>query len=207
MKLSRRIYTLVSVLTLGISVLFAGQSGSLNSSTALSLEDNLATPAVPHKSSAAVGRHMESISRKFAEKGITAAPRRNNEVLMFTLATDDLFVPNSDEMLSASVPTLNYFKQALVHPESYRVIVAVYGDDTGDNEYTLGLNSRRATAIRNAFGRIMADSGVKPNIDYYWFGNERFTVANNSIVNRSRNRRVEIYIVPEEHIIEASRAN
>lgn len=174
-----------------------------NSSTSLKLEENIKTPSVPSKNSAAVGRHIQTIKKKFDDKGFHTKTVRNGEVLLLTIPVDKLFGANRTELLSQASQTLGYLRQAIVHPESYRIIVAVYADDTGDDEYTLELTKKRADAIRDALIEI-SDGTVATNIDYYWFGAEEFAVPNNSIQNRAKNRRVEVYIVPEKQIISRS---
>lgn len=170
----------------------------------MTFEENIATPAVSSKHSAGVKRHIESIKKRFADKGLDAKATRSGEVLLVTLQSDSLFSPNSASLLPSSYVTLNYFKQAINHPESYRLIVAVHTDDSGDEIYSDQITHDRALAIRSIFRQIADEDIVTPNIDYYWMGRNDFKSPNNSVKNRSRNRRVEIYIVPEAHIIKAS---
>lgn len=174
--------------------------------TTLTLDDNIATPAVTAKAGAAVARHMEVISKKFSEKKLDTKTIRNNQVVLVTLPADRLFEAGSTALRPGAENTIAYFRQALLHPESYRVVVAVYADDTGDHEYTSALTGARAQAIKKAIGAVLSNEHVTPNVDYYWFGPERYVSPNNTIANRAKNRRIEIYIIPENHIIEASRA-
>ena len=173
----------------------------------MTLDENLATPAISSKHSAAIKRHIETIRKKYTEKGLNTEVKRGGEVLLVTLPTDSLFVPNGEELLPQAYSLLNYFKQAINHPESYRIVVAVHTDDTGDKQYSYAITQRRAEVILNFFNRIVDEDIVTPNIDYYWLGRDDFKVPNNTMKNRSANRRVEIYIVPEAHIIKATNSN
>lgn len=166
-------------------------------------DENINTPAISSKHSRAVVRHIESIRKKFAEKGLDTKTIRNGEVLVVTIQADQLFSPNETELTTGGRAKLNYFRQAINYPESYRIVVAVYADDTADSQYSENLTRERANAVKAEFQKI-AEGILVPNIDYYWFKNTRFLFPNNSIANRAKNRRVEFYIVPEAHIIEAS---
>lgn len=198
------IFWLATVLSYAISW---GQSEVSNGSSSMTFEENLATPTVPNKTSPHVGRHMETIRAKFAEKGLDAKKVRNNEVVLVTIPAEQLFRPNATEIKEEGVHLLNYFKQALLHPESYRVVIAVFSDDTGDKEYSNALTHKRADAIMNVVNNITGGNVAVPNVDYYWLGNTKYVSPNNSKVNRSKNRRVEIYIVPENKTIQGSRAS
>lgn len=175
-----------------------------NATTTMTFEDNLATPKVSQRYSKAVGRHISMIGGKFEEKGFGVRTVRNGEVLLISLPAEKLFMPNETELMDEASATLGYFKQAVTHPESYRLVIGVYADDTGDDEYSLQLTKERALSIRDFF-KTLSDN-IQQNIDYYWFGNNRYVVPNTSVSNRAANRRVEIYIIPEMHIIEASKA-
>lgn len=181
------------------------QDNLTNSTSSLTLEENIAKPAVSPKAASAVSRYMKSTGNKFAEKELDVSMKRNDQVVMVTLPADRLFAPNSMTLTPKGEALLNYFRQAVEHPELYRVVVAVYADDTGDEEYTTMLTSIRADAIRRVLNAMAPKGKSSPNIDYYWFGPERYIVPNNTIANRAKNRRVEFYIIPENQLIESSR--
>lgn len=181
------------------------QSTASNGTSTLPFDTNLSTPAVPQKDSQSVARHMESIRKKFREKNIDAQSRRNGEIIMISMPINTLFAPNSDLLLRDAPSALGIFRQAFMHPESYRVVMAVYGDDSGDRQYTTALNERRAKSLKTAVTKLIGNDVRNPNIDYYWFGNDANIVPNNSIANRAKNRRVDVYIIPETHLIQTAR--
>lgn len=167
---------------------------------------NLATPAVPPKASASVARHIETISKWFKNNGFDTRFVRNNEVLVVTIPASDLFGPNLTDMIAGAAEKLNVFERAIVHPESYRILVAAFADDTGDDTYSIEMTRKRATAVKDVLDKIGARKGVKPNIYSYWFGREKPLVPNNSIANRAKNRRIEIYIIPEKRTVDNARS-
>ena len=85
-------------------------------------------------------------------------------------------------------------------------MVAVYTDDTGDDKYADNITEARAEAIHDVLTNLMEHSGIEPNLYISSFGNERPLVQNNSIENRAKNRRVEVYLVPEKRTIDAAAA-
>lgn len=192
----------LSSLLVGIGLLCA-QS---NVSTTPDWDTNLTTPEVPAKASAAVARHMDNISKWFKSKGLSTKTVRNNEVLVVTIPASELFTPNSTDLIDGATTHLNAFEPAIEHPESYRILIAVHTDDTGDNTYSNKFTKERAEVIMETFESIARHKSVKPNIYYYWFGSKRPTVENNSIKNRAQNRRIEFYIVPESRTIEGARS-
>ncbi len=169
-------------------------------------EITLASPAVPTKANASVSRHMETIRKWFANKGLDAQVTRKNEVVKVTIPADKLFAPNSTVLKPEADAVLRNFSQGVSQPGSFKVLIAVYTDDTGDNEYSNSVSIVRAQAVDKALRTLAINSGVSPNIHYYSFGNRNPVKPNNSIENRAKNRRVEIYLVPESKTIDAARA-
>lgn len=200
-----RIVILITSLLL-LSLPLAAQKLTANSTSTMSLEQNLSKPGVPAKSNAAVARSMENVRKKYAEKGFDTQAVRHNEVIKITVPVDRLFGPNETSLLPEADATLAYFKQAVERGDAYRLVVAVYADDTADADYTLKLTADRAAAIRRAL-TYLGNGQKNLNIDYYWFGPENFVAPNNTIANRAKNRRVEFYIIPEKLVIDGSRQN
>lgn len=169
-------------------------------------EVNLATPAVPPKANASVARHMETIRKWFEARNLNAQVTRKNEVVKIIIPAEELFAPNVTTLKQGSDAILSHFAQAVSNPDSYKVLIAVFTDDTGDTEYSNKISSARAQAVNTALRQLANKAGVAPNIDYYYFGNKKPIKANNSVDNRAQNRRVEIYLVPENKTIEAARS-
>lgn len=167
------------------------------------------TPVVPTKAARAVERHIAALSKHFEGEDFDIGFTRNNEVLVVTIPAAKLFRPNETSLIPAAKKILSHFSRAIDHPDSYRLVVAVYADDTGDGEYSRRLTSDRADAIMKVFNDMARKAHISPNITYHYFGSkkDKFLVPNNSIANRAKNRRVEIYIVPLQKTIDAARGN
>lgn len=171
--------------------------------TPKTLKENIATPEVPKKYSPAIQRHMGNNANQFARHNLEVAMHRKNEVYSVIIPCDTLFKANDDELRSHAPYYLNAFKDLLRKPTSYKILVVVYSDNTGSEQYSDDLTERRANAIADYFDDLVSD--VETNIIPYGMGSDEPRSANTSVKNRRRNRRVEIYVVPEENVIKRAR--
>lgn len=190
------------------AILMAAASGIAstdipNADAPKTLKENIATPEVPKKYSPAIQRHMGNNANQFARHNLEVAMHRKNEVYSIIIPCDTLFKPNDDELRTHAPYYLNAFKELLRKPTSYKILVAVYSDNTGSEQYCDDLTERRANAIADYFDELAGD--VETNITPYGMGAEGPRSANTSVKNRRRNRRVEIYVVPEDNVIKRAR--
>lgn len=190
------------------AILMAAASGIAstdipNADAPKTLKENIATPEVPKKYSPAIQRHMGNNANQFARHNLEVAMHRKNEVYSIIIPCDTLFKPNDDELRTHAPYYLNAFKELLREPTSYKILVVVYSDNTGSEQYCDDLTERRANAIADYFDELAGD--VETNITPYGMGAEEPRSANTSVKNRRRNRRVEIYVVPEDNVIKRAR--
>lgn len=181
-------------------------SAQMTDASGMDWETNLKTPHVSTKASAAVGRHIQTIEKWFKNNNLSTRTVRNGEVLVVTIPAADLFEANSSELRPEALAKLALFERAIIHPEAYRILVAAHTDDTGDEKYSETLAEQRAENVQDAFEEIAAKANTQSNIYYYSFGFEKPLVANNSIANRNKNRRIEVYIIPEQRTIDNARS-
>lgn len=167
------------------------------------LKENIATPEVPKKYSPAIQRHMGNNANQFARHNLEVAMHRKNEVYSIIIPCDTLFKANDDELRVHAPYYLNAFKELLRKPTSYKILVVVYSDNTGSEKYCDELTEKRANVIADYFDELAGD--IETNIIPYGMGSEEPRSANTSVKNRRRNRRVEIYVVPEENVIKRAR--
>lgn len=178
-------------------------TNTTDADTPKTLKENITTPEVPKKYSPAIQRHMGNNANQFARHNLEVAMHRKNEVYSVIIPCDTLFKANDDELRSHAPYYLNAFKDLLHKPTSYKILVVVYSDNTGSEQYSDDLTERRANAIADYFDDLVSD--VETNIIPYGMGSDEPRSANTSVKNRRRNRRVEIYIVPEENVIKRAR--
>lgn len=170
----------------------------------LDFESNLALPAVPEKAADAVASHMKMIAQALKKRSLDTDLYRDGEVVQIIIPCSDLFAPNDTVLKDKGKKILEPISQILNSPTMYKVIVAVYADDTGDDVYCDNLTDTRANAIDDFLTSVAQVAEV--NTVPYGMGRSSPRAPNNSITNRSYNRRVEIYIVPEWNMIKDARA-
>lgn len=170
----------------------------------LDFETNLVVPEVPVKAAASVKAHMKKISQALKKHNLSTDLYRDDEIVQIIIPCSDLFAPNDTLLKDNGKKLLQPVAQILNSPTMYKVIVAVYADDTGDDIYCDNLTDIRANAIDDFLSSIA--SAEELNTVPYGMGRSSSRAPNNSISNRAHNRRVEIYIVPEWNLIKDARA-
>lgn len=163
--------------------------------TQQALPEVIARPAAKSKASAYV-KAAADIQSKLANQKLPATLTRNKEVVVVALPCSRIFAANSDTlMLDDADALLHNLLPYAKQPQRLQIVVAVHSDNTGSEEYQLQLTTNRANYI---CGEI-ADKcqlGNANNLVPVGLGHSCPLADDESIGNRSRNRRVEIYIVP-----------
>lgn len=143
-------------------------------------------------------------NRLFSEdNGCSIDAIRNREILVVTIPARHLFGPNSVKLLPDAGKYLDPFKRYLKDPDMYRVLAVMHTDNTGSDLYREEITIDRAEAISAWF----EDSGV--NTDYLFpfaMSDDIPLVPNDSFTNRDKNRRLEIYLVPGEKMLEKAKS-
>lgn len=178
--------------------------GAVNAAD-LDFGTNIETPKIPAKVSADVRAHMQNIKKAIEKNKLEVSLERSGEVVNIKIPCSDFFAANDTVLKPAGANKLRMLADVLKYPTMYKVIVAVYSDNTGDDEYNDNLTMARANVI-DEFLIGLAPAGKEVNVVPYGMGSADPRVDNNSIANRALNRRVEILIVPEWQMIETARA-
>lgn len=137
-----------------------------------------------------------------SDNGCSVETFRNKEVLLITIPASKLFGPNETELKESVAKFLNPIKRYLKIPDMYRVLIVMHTDNTGSEQYRENLTEARSDAVYDWFD----ESGV--NTDYlfsYAFADDQPLVQNNSIDNREKNRRLEIYLVPGKRMFDEAK--
>lgn len=166
---------------------------------------NIETPRIPAKVAPDVRTHMRNIKKALEKHKLDVEMERADEVVNIRIPCSVFFAANDTVLKQSGLDKLRVLSDVLKYPTMYKVIVAVYSDNTGDDEYNDNLTMARANIIDDfLFG--LAPEGTEVNVVPYGMGSADPRVENNSIANRALNRRVEILIVPEWQMIETARA-
>lgn len=137
-----------------------------------------------------------------AKNGCLVETYRNKEVLLVTIPAAKLFSPNEVELRKEASALLAPLKRYLKDPDMYRVLLVMHTDNTGSEEYREHITEQRSNAVFDWF----ADEGVDTRYLFsYAFGDEMPLAENNSMTNREKNRRLEVYLVPGKKMLEQAK--
>lgn len=195
---------LLIILLVFLSVIDAVAKEDVINPSELDFETNLVVPEVPVKAVAPVKAHMKKISQALKKHNLTTDLYRDGEIVQIIIPCSDLFAPNDTLLKENGKKLLKPIAQILNSPTMYKVIVAVFADDTGDDIYCDNLTDIRANAVDDFFSSIVTADEM--NTVPYGMGRSSSRAPNTSIANRAFNRRIEIYIVPEWNLIKDARA-
>ncbi len=158
-----------------------------------------------------------SLVRKFQEKeardrilksygmsknGCNVETFRNKEVLLITIPASKLFYPNSTELRPDASGYLSPIKRYLKDPDMYRVLLVMHTDNTGSEGYREKITEERSTAVFDWFDSQNLDTEY---LFSYAYADEMPLVENNSMTNRDKNRRLEIYLVPGDKLADQAK--
>lgn len=164
----------------------------------MELDENLKTPVVGKAEHGAIRSYMTKIGRDLAKRNYIVDQMRNDEVLVVTIPSDDIFLPN-DTLMSPTAPAkLSPVIALFSDPMMMKMVYAVHTDNTGSPTYNMQLSHERNNSIYDwLLENISEDQIVIP----YEFGDTDPIVPNDSRKGRSKNRRLEIYLIPGPKMI------
>lgn len=143
------------------------------------------------------------VSREYNQKnGCTVETYRNKEVLLVTIPASLLFAPNDTVLRKDASQLLSPLKRYLREPDMYRVLMVMHTDNTGSAGYRDRLTEERSRAVADWYASQGADMTY---LFPYAFGDDMPIVENNSMSNREKNRRLEVYLVPGKKMLEQAK--
>lgn len=164
----------------------------------LTFDDNFKLPAI---SKAIVAQRVQEFQNNQAitliKNNLEVELTRNGEVIIVTIPADELFAPNDTTLLNKSKDILSKFLKFTKSPGMYKMLLVMHSDNTGTHEYAQKLTSARVNSVYEWFD---ANGGTKTVVPYA-FGEIQPLQNNDSMEKRRLNRRLEIYIVPDEEMI------
>lgn len=167
----------------------------------LSLDQNLATPEIKNKLKDAVQDFQYKQAVELIKQNYEVELTRDNEVIIVTIPAERLFASN-DTVLAATGPAaLKPMLRYLKNPRFYKLLLVMHSDDTGSKAYTVRLTRSRVNAVYDWFD-------ANGDVDYivpYALGSNDPLNANDSMEKRRKNRRLEIYIVPNDVMLEQAK--
>ena len=129
---------------------------------------------------------------------------RNGEVVSITIPADLFFEANATVLSRRSDEILQKIAQFFRVPGFYHAALAMYHDNTGSPQYCKELTDKRIESITDWF-LINTKSGNY--ISSFSFGDKNPILENNSINNRRMNRRLVIYLIPDNVMFDNAKRN
>lgn len=169
----------------------------------LDFDENVASPKVPGKQHEAVKEYMRAQATGFYKKGYKVETMRGGEVVIVTIPTDDLFLPNDSAMMTTAEAKLRPLLPYLNDPNRFKTIITVHSDDTGSENHQQQLTEGRVSSLYDWFDEKANDTSMLVG---YPMGGADPLKPNNSRQNRRDNRRLEVYIVPNNGLISDAKA-
>ena len=142
-------------------------------------------------------------AREYNDKnGCSVETFRNKEVLLITIPASKLFSPNDTVLRPTASALLAPLKRYLKDPDMYRVLMVMHTDNTGSEVYRDRLTEKRSQAVADWFENSGADTEF---LFPYAYGDDMPLVKNNTMANREKNRRLEVYLVPGKKMLEQAK--
>lgn len=192
----------VSVIAGGCLMTFAQEATGGDVTPAaeeITMEQALAIPEVPAKLNAFVKGYMKREALALHKAGYKIETMRKGEIVIATIPTDKLFAPNDTVLLPSAATLLHPFLAYFKVEGRFKVIIAIHTDDTGSEGYLYKLAEDRIIALYDYFDSHTPHS--ENLIGYPVAANDPVS-ENNSRKGRAENRRLEIFILPAEGLIE-----
>lgn len=170
-----------------------------------SLDEAVNTPYIKdNKSRNAIATYQSQQALILSEdRNLNVFQTRNQEVIIITIAADQLFDTNSNTLSREGEKLLKPYTAFLRTPDYYRMALAMYHDNNGSPSYCKKVTDERMQSIYDWF----VDNANSQHLSAFSFGSSDPIKPNNSMRNRRLNRRLEIYLIPGSTMIEQAKKN
>ena len=165
---------------------------------AVSKSENLTFPAIPDKQHKFISDYMLREAQAIVKQGYKVETERQGEIIVVTIPASSLFMPNSTELEIAGQKLLDPFTAYLKTEGRFKILLAMHSDDTGSASYLEKLTADRLKAVMSY---IEKHSDHPEQIAGYAMADKEPVRPNSNIANRAQNRRLEIYIVPDQELL------
>ncbi|MCF1422009.1 OmpA family protein [Mangrovimonas futianensis] len=148
-----------------------------------------------------IGNKMDKQAQRIEDEIPGAQVERvdNGIVVTFDENSGVYFDTNKYNINSASQVTLDKLSKVLKEYPDTNVLVVGHTDSTGDASYNMTLSKNRANSVRDYFvSQGLSSSRFTTN----WFGETQPMYDNGTSEGRSKNRRVNLAILPNEKMVE-----
>lgn len=168
----------------------------------LTLDENLGTPEINNdKRAKKIEKYQYDVAVELKRQNLDVEMMRDDEVIIVSFPASQLFLPNDTVLTDLGKASLKPMLKFLKNPGFYKMLLVMHSDNTGSDKYTLALSRSRVNSVYDWFDANGSVDFVVP----YALGSTDPLVPNNSVENRKMNRRLEIYLVPGDVMIDQSK--
>jgi outer membrane protein OmpA-like peptidoglycan-associated protein len=150
---------------------------------------------------AIIGNRMDQQARELADLEGAQVERieyNDNQAIRVTFEGGILFATNRHDLNPASQEALNRFAQSLLNNPDTDIKIHGHADNTGTDAINDPLSKRRAESVAS----FLQSRGVAASrIESDGFGSRQPVADNATAAGRALNRRVEVFIIPNEKMI------
>jgi Outer membrane protein and related peptidoglycan-associated (lipo)proteins len=149
---------------------------------------------------AVIGNKMDKQKKELELiNGAQVESINDGQAIKVTFESGILFATNSSTLNPASQSALTSFANSLNSNPDTEVQVYGHTDNTGNDAINNPLSEKRAQSVHN----FLQSKGVAGNrMKSQGFGSTQPIADNSTVAGRSQNRRVEIYILPNEKMLQ-----
>jgi outer membrane protein OmpA-like peptidoglycan-associated protein len=154
-----------------------------------------------------IGHQMDKQANKISEAVPGAEVKRVGEGIhvVFDDKSGVNFAFDSSELTADAKKNLDAVAEIFTEFPDTRLMIEGYTDSVGNDDYNLKLSERRAKAVAKYLKSHGVANSRFESIKGYGEANPRF--PNDTKENQAKNRRVEIGIAANEHMIEDAKAH
>ena len=127
--------------------------------------------------------------------------RQQNEILKLTMSSEVSFDFNSAQIKSTFYSPLNKIADIMQRYPRTQITIVGHTDSVGPDQYNLQLSLRRANAVADY---LIMRGVAKSRLGTEGHGELEPIASNNTEAGRAQNRRVEIFVVPDNDIGKSS---
>lgn len=148
---------------------------------------------------AIIGNKMDKQKAELEKiNGAQVETINEGQAIKVTFESGILFPTNSSTLNASAQASLSKFASSLINNPDTDIKIQGYTDNTGTNQINIPLSEARAESVYN----YLLQSGVSANrMQAAGFGSADPVASNATVAGRAQNRRVEVYIVPNEKMI------
>lgn len=156
--------------------------------------------AVGGTAGAIIGNKMDKQKKELEQiNGAQVESINDGQAIKVTFESGILFATNSSTLNSTSQSALSNFATSLINNPDTDIQIYGHTDSTGSDAINNPLSEKRAQAVYN----FLMTKGVKgTRMASQGMGSTQPIADNSTTTGRAQNRRVEIYILPNEKMIQ-----